>query len=154
MESAALDTECAQTSDTLFGIGDYVRLQGLKSAKLNGSPGSVVEYVVGSGRYGVLLHGSSVPKAIKPENMVPYLFKDQELCPNCHKVLNLFSFPACGCKIPIIERSTSPSTERWPDNCTNENICKVSVHIFIYVHTFLYIYTLHIYVYVYIYVYI
>ena len=99
-----------------FGVGDYVRLKGLKSTMLNGSPGYIMDYLASSRRFGVLLHGSTAPKAIKPENLEPYAFIDGELCPKCYETLNLFSFPPCSCDLPKMNDFPSPSSiESWPD---------------------------------------
>jgi hypothetical protein len=77
--------------------GDYVRLHGLSSPGLNGKPGTVVEIIPASQRYGVLLHGDKTPKAIKFANVVTYEPRPGDVCYDCAAPLNLFAFPPCAC---------------------------------------------------------
>ena len=83
--------------EVLSDCGDYVRLVGLKTASLNGSIGTVCSSVDSSGRVGVLLAGSSSPKALKAENLIRYEYSSDDRCAYCHKNINLFAFPPCSC---------------------------------------------------------
>ena len=91
------DTVPVLHSELQFGVRDYVRLHGLKSEGLNRSIGEIVDYVEVSKRYGVLLHGTTSPKAIKESNLVSYSVDSEDVCASCREPVNLFSFPSCNC---------------------------------------------------------
>ena len=103
-------------SEHEYFVGDYVRLHGLKTASLNGKVGTITEYIESSGRFGVVLHRRSEPKAVLKTNIQRYEPVLGELCGDCNDVLNLFSFPPCSCSPSVMvskdlnKHTTVPST--------------------------------------------
>ena len=73
-------------SEHEYFVGDYVRLHGLKTASLNGKVGTITEYIESSGRFGVVLHRRSEPKAVLKTNIQRYEPVLGELCGDCNDV--------------------------------------------------------------------
>ena len=92
-------SEVAESLTHTFYVGDHVRLHCLKTATLNGKVGVICDDVVSSGRYGVLLHGHSTPKAFLPKNLLCYEHEDDDICTKCDDILNLNAFPPCSCSL-------------------------------------------------------
>jgi len=75
----------------------YVTLANLKAADFNGRTGTVIE-IRPDGRVGVSLAVSGEWKAIRPGNLVPFVFeRHAEVCPKCSDRINLSAFPPCSC---------------------------------------------------------
>ena len=89
----------APSADVSFGIGDLVKLKGLKASHMNGLRGCIISYDEDSQRFGVLVSVSSEQKALKSMNLELYAFSadSAEICASCRHPINLSAFPPCWC---------------------------------------------------------
>lgn len=101
----SLDTPNCFREEIVAGPLDHIstwpfaRLTGVKTLSLNDKAGSVLSYDDASSRCGFLIHSAPIPKAIKPENLVPYLFANDDVSSECGALFNLNAFPPCGCDL-------------------------------------------------------
>ena len=95
------DGLCSACLGDAFRAGgvEFVRLTGLKVAMLNGCVGTIVEYDEAKLRFGISVHGHGAPKAVKAENLLPYVLSEEDRCPECSDLVNLHAFPPCACDI-------------------------------------------------------
>ena len=93
-----LDSQYGSVSELCNGA--FVRLCGLKSVELNGKPGAIIEYNKHTQRYGVNLHGSAKPIAVKTVNLSTYHPDKDDFCMACSDRLNLCAFPPRFCNAP------------------------------------------------------
>ena len=86
-----------EESEPTFGVGDYVRLCGLKSVELNNCIGTVAKVLDSNERLGIQLHAIKEHKAIRLTNLMQYVPNRNDTCKNCGEWVNLHALPPCSC---------------------------------------------------------